>query len=102
GGVLGGVCAGLADFVGIDPVLVRVAVVVLSFSGGLGVLVYAVAWATVPVDDSPAGDRSAPGRLDLVDALAVGAVVIGLLMVLRSTGIWFSDHLVLPAVVLAV
>jgi signal transduction histidine kinase len=97
--VVGGVCAGLADSLGIDPVLVRVAFVVLSASGGFGVIAYAVLWATTRVDDRP---RPPARRVEVVDVLAVGTVVVGLLVVLRSWGVFFSSGFVLPAIVIAV
>ena len=47
--MLGGVCAGLADYLGVDPTLVRVLAVVAAFvSLGTVVLAYVVAWALMP------------------------------------------------------
>jgi phage shock protein C len=46
---IGGVCGGAARYLGVDPVAVRVAVVLLAFvSGGLGVVGYLVAWLLMP------------------------------------------------------
>ena len=48
---LAGVCGGIARYLSVDPVLVRVAWVVLSIVPGtifLGVLAYLVAWLIVP------------------------------------------------------
>ena len=47
-GWLGGVCAGLAERIGIDPILVRGVVVVLAVVGAPVVLLYAIAWALLP------------------------------------------------------
>lgn len=47
---IAGVCSGLADRLGVDPVIVRVALVVLSLFGGIGLTVYLVAWALLPND----------------------------------------------------
>lgn len=48
-----GVCAGLADRLGLDPTLVRVAFVVGSFlSSGLGLLAYVLLWAVMPEEDT--------------------------------------------------
>jgi phage shock protein PspC (stress-responsive transcriptional regulator) len=47
--VLGGVCAGIARSVGVDPVIVRlVAVIVGLFSAGAAVLAYLLAWVLLP------------------------------------------------------
>ena len=47
-----GICAGLAEYLEIDPVLMRVAWVVLAFvSVGLAVLLYAVLIFVIPNED---------------------------------------------------
>jgi phage shock protein C len=48
GRIVAGVCAGLAAYFGIDPTLVRLAFVLLTFFGGLGILLYLGAWMVVP------------------------------------------------------
>jgi phage shock protein C len=48
GRMVAGVCAGFGDYFGVDVNIVRLAFVVASFFGFLGVLVYLVAWAVVP------------------------------------------------------
>src|SRR5674476_553005 len=47
---IAGVCSGLADRLGIDPVIVRVALVILTMLGGAGIAIYLVAWALLPND----------------------------------------------------
>ena len=47
--MIGGVCAGIADYFDADPTLVRLAWVVLSIiSVGVGVLGYLVMWIIMP------------------------------------------------------
>lgn len=47
--MLAGVCAGVADYFGIDVTLVRVVVAVVSLvTGGAGVLAYLAAWVIIP------------------------------------------------------
>jgi phage shock protein C len=47
--MLAGVCAGVADYFGIDVTLIRVVVAVVSLmTGGAGVLAYLVAWLIIP------------------------------------------------------
>jgi phage shock protein PspC (stress-responsive transcriptional regulator) len=48
--VLAGVCGGVARQLGIDPLLVRVVTAVLMIFGA-GVVLYAVAWLLLPLDD---------------------------------------------------
>ena len=48
---VGGVCSGLADKWGIDPVIVRGLAVVLTLFFGVGLFAYGVAWALLPEPD---------------------------------------------------
>lgn len=52
GRMLGGVAAGLADYFGVDPVLVRIGFVVLTFVGGLAVPLYLAGWALIPDEET--------------------------------------------------
>ena len=56
---IAGVCAGLAHYFGIDPVLVRVAFVVFTLMGGAGLLLYVVLWIVLPKGD-PSGPAPSP------------------------------------------
>ncbi len=45
-GKIFGVCAGIADYTGVDPLLVRIGAVVLTFMTGWPILIYLIiAWA---------------------------------------------------------
>jgi phage shock protein C len=55
---LAGVCGGLARYLGIDPVLVRIGAVVLAAMGP-GLVAYAAAWILVPYDE-PAAETADP------------------------------------------
>ncbi len=49
GRMLAGVCAGVSDYFGIDPTLVRVILAVITvLTAGVGVLAYLVAWILIP------------------------------------------------------
>lgn len=47
----GGVCSGTARRIGVDPVLLRVALVLLLLLGGAGVVAYAAALVLLPDED---------------------------------------------------
>lgn len=49
--MLAGVCGGLAEFLGIDPTIVRLIWAVLSFSAGMGIWLYIIAAIIIPKDD---------------------------------------------------
>ncbi len=46
--VVGGVCAGLAEYFQIDPLFVRLAFVALTFIGGAGIILYLILWILMP------------------------------------------------------
>jgi len=50
--MISGVCGGIAEYFGIDANLVRLVMVVLTFFGGTGVLVYLIAWVLIPEEDA--------------------------------------------------
>ena len=72
---------GLARHLDIDPIIVRVAFVVLAFFGGAGLLVYGACWLLVP--DEATG--SAPVRLDQ-RSRSVALIIVGVLAVLALLG----------------
>lgn len=49
-GVIGGVCAGLGDYLGMDPVIVRVIFVLLFIFTGLPIIIYPILWLCIPSD----------------------------------------------------
>ncbi len=53
-GVVGGVASGLGQYLDVDPVLVRLAFVLLFFANGLGLLVYLICWVVIPRGDATA------------------------------------------------
>ncbi len=51
GRIVGGVCSGVGEYIGVDPNILRVALGVATFFGGLGFGVYAVAWLLIPEEN---------------------------------------------------
>jgi phage shock protein C len=48
GRVLAGVCAGLANWIGLDVTLVRIIFLFLGFMTGSGLLIYIILWVVMP------------------------------------------------------
>jgi phage shock protein C len=46
--MLGGVCGGIAKYLDIDPVIIRILWVAFTLVVGVGLLVYVVAWILIP------------------------------------------------------
>ncbi len=49
--VIGGVCGGLGEYLGIDAGLVRIFFVLLGIGRGVGVLIYLLLWLLIPRED---------------------------------------------------
>ena len=109
-GIVAGVCAGLGQRLGIDPILIRVAFVVITIAtAGFAVIGYALAWLVIPAESAarsaaPRAPRTATGWARPANwkvAAGTGMLSLSLLLVLRELGIWWSDALVWPLVLAA-
>jgi signal transduction histidine kinase/phage shock protein PspC (stress-responsive transcriptional regulator) len=93
-----GVAGGIGQRLGVDPMLVRIGFAVLAFAGGTGILAYGLLWALLPLEsDEPAAGRPAT----LQQGVALALITLGLLLLLRSLGLWFGDALVVPVLLIA-
>lgn len=108
--VIAGVAGGFARWLGIDPVIVRVILVVLAVFGGSGLLLYVLGWLFIPEDDAPQSEaerfiaRSQRPGSTTRTVLIVVAIVVGVIIfsgIVGSTfGNWggFGSFLLLLAV----
>lgn len=55
--VISGICGGIGEYFGVDPVLVRVIAVLLFFFGGTGVIAYIVGMIIIPVEPLQTDDN---------------------------------------------
>lgn len=95
--MLSGVAGGLGVRLGVDPVIVRIAFVVLSYCGAVGVLLYLAAWALSTDPDDPLVPR--PRKATGNQAVAFGCVVLGVVVLLRGAALWFGDAIGIPLVI---
>jgi len=114
--ILGGVCGGIARYLGVDPLLVRILFVLLALANGLGVLTYFALWMLLPVGEpreresgvDPFGRRepsqvtSRPANRALVGGAVL--VTVGLLLLLKNVGLlwWFRWDMVAPLMLVVV
>ena len=96
--MIGGVAAGVADHVGVDPLVVRLAFVVLTLASGAGLIFYMLAWLVLPARDATQSiaQRAMLDRRTTGQAISVGLIVLGVLLGLRAAGVWFDDSVVWP------
>jgi phage shock protein C len=82
--MIGGVCGGLGRYLGIDPVLLRIAFVVLALAGGGGVIVYVVGWILIP-EQKPGEDLGSqpPSSAETLRLVAGGTLIaVGVILLL--------------------
>jgi phage shock protein PspC (stress-responsive transcriptional regulator) len=91
--MVAGVAAGLGDYFAVDPIFFRIAFVVLTITGGVGVVAYLLLWWLVP----PSAQISNPAEdtvRRLKDApmwVAVILLVIGAALLADQAGWWRPD-----------
>jgi phage shock protein PspC (stress-responsive transcriptional regulator) len=49
--IIGGVCSGIANYLNIDPAIVRILFAIISFGGGIGFIAYILLWIILPPRD---------------------------------------------------
>ncbi len=49
---IAGVCGGLAQYLNVDPTVVRIIFLILLFIGGGGLLIYLIIWICAPNEDN--------------------------------------------------
>ena len=119
--MLAGVCGGLAEYIHIDAVWIRIFFILLSLGDGIGVLVYVVLWILLPYGDSPdasfgfkAGEFSqrvenmgqdihqatSNPHPNTMKFIGFGLVVIGLFYLLKVLNLswlaWFNREMLFP------
>jgi phage shock protein PspC (stress-responsive transcriptional regulator) len=100
----GGVCTGLAQRFGVDPVLIRAAAVVLAFLGGIGLTAYVILWLLLP---DRRGDILAERAVRQGDAGPIALLVLAAFLVLggvfsigNGNG-WFAPLWLIPVAAIA-
>lgn len=112
GRLLAGVAGGLADHLGLEVLWVRLGFALLSAFSGFGVVLYGALWVFTPLarpDDEPAGLTSATrtgrrphprlARGDVGQLVALGAIGLGLVLLLARTRFGVPARLLVPALI---
>jgi phage shock protein PspC (stress-responsive transcriptional regulator) len=101
---LAGLCGGVAQHWGVDPVLVRVGWVLLALSGGIGLVLYVAGWLLIPVegsDKAPVDDLFGESVRRWPRELWITLVVVAALAMFAIFGA-LSPFSIGPAIVIAV
>ncbi|MGH9136041.1 MAG: ATP-binding protein [Acidimicrobiales bacterium] len=104
-----GVCGGIAEYLGIDALVVRLAFVVLAITTGFAVIVYLVAWWLLPTADAggvrvtgrPPGWLGHLRRDDTRTMIGFGFLACGGLLLLDELGFLFNNAVAFPVTLVA-
>lgn len=110
-------CGGLAEYLDIDPALVRLIVLLLAFANGIGFVFYFVAWLVIPQEpverrDSALSEETGEGGVQYsVDShekrnsrIWVGIILIvtGVIFLMSNYMPWLSWSNLWPLILVAV
>jgi phage shock protein C len=101
--MIAGVCGGLGEYLGIDPIFVRIFFFILLFETGIGFWLYVLLWFMIPYADAPAdfnfNQRMQTVSEDFVTAVNQPDSKIGLLIgagLVFLGGVWLIESLDIP------
>ncbi len=112
--VIAGVCGGLGKYLGVDPILVRIAAILLVFAGGAGIVLYIIGWIAIPDELAEDTGEFAGGRDETASiagedrtrsAAVLGLIVVALGVVFLADAIWpdfLSWRYVWPVALIAI
>jgi signal transduction histidine kinase len=103
--VIAGVAAGVGQHLGIDPMVVRLAFVLLTFALGFGLVVYLLLWLLArqePLDAVPSTTRRHLPRPTMRQILGSILVVAGIGLLLWFAGFWFGEIMAWPVILAAI
>ena len=106
--VISGVCGGIGEYFGVEPVLIRVIAVLLFFFGGVGVIAYIVGMIIIPAEpfkadnnekkktekkETPKEEESSENKHIDTGALIIGIVflIAGFMFLMRNFN-FFDFH----------
>lgn len=105
--VIGGVASGLAEYFGLDPILMRVIFVIITLINGIGILLYLILWIVIPEEPFEVAYQiktedaaQSPGIENTVEELAhknngKGRTIFGIILII--VGLLFLAERFIPA-----
>lgn len=111
--MIAGVCGGLATYIGVDPVIVRLLFLLLAFASGIGLFLYMVLWFVMPeenledsiyLDGEPAPQTNPEDQSTQMRTIGTLLLLFGGFFLLQQIGIfnWISAGIFWPVVLIGV
>jgi signal transduction histidine kinase len=96
GAIVGGVSHGVAAWLAVDVILIRVAFVIAASAAGIGVIAYIALWLRLPLEQS---DDLARPSIDRRSTISLGAFCLGLVLVAQRIGLALPGRVLWPLLV---
>lgn len=111
--MIAGVCGGIATYIGVDPVIVRLLFLLLAFASGIGLFLYMVLWFVMPeenledsiyLDGEPAPQTNPEDQSTQMRTIGTLLLLFGGFFLLQQIGIfnWISAGIFWPVVLIGV
>ena len=88
---ISGVCGGIAEYFEIDSNIVRIIFVILSFTGGIGIILYIA--GLIILTENPSEDEVSPKKTNSSLIIGLVLIVIGGIFLLREVGMFHYFNL---------
>lgn len=82
---IAGVCGGIAEYFGIDSLIVRILLILLLFLSGIGLIFYIIAWILIPVNPHQLDNKS---KTDKSEVLGILLLILGIFLLMRNLEIF--------------
>jgi phage shock protein C len=101
--MIAGLCGGLGRYLDVDPVLIRLGLVVLTLAAGVGLLFYLAGWLLVPLQQTGDQVGPAPRSAGMHSGQILGIFLLGAGIVLLMQRIlpWFDGRYIWPLALVA-
>lgn len=100
---IAGVCGGLGEYFNIDPTFIRIAMILLVFAHGIGLIAYIISWIVMPLRPildpvEPLKRQYSPANKYLPGILLIA---VGLVFLMNNLWWWFDIWYLWPIVLIA-
>lgn len=100
---IAGVCGGLGEYFNIDPTFIRIAMILLVFAHGIGLIAYIISWIIMPL--RPILDPIEPHKKEYAPANrylpGILLIAVGLVFLMNNLWWWFDLWYLWPIVLIA-
>ncbi|MCX7796192.1 MAG: PspC domain-containing protein [bacterium] len=104
--MIAGVCGGIAEYLNIDPAIVRLIMALLVFANGLGLILYILAVIIIPEKPEESGSSETTPHIETHSPITLGIIliIIGIVAIIWTAGIpwlhWLSPGVFIGILIL--